>query len=227
MSRRCIEGSFVALITPFNEDGSIDYGAFRTLLDFQQRHGTRAILFMGSTVEARGDLAVRAVPDRGEGPHGGSRGTGSRRGATWLRSCPPPPGAGAPGGSSFTSLRHVAPHLDQRRCCGERGTVQPFGGRDTHLPSHQPLYPTKHGGGADARSGLPVERGKGGAAGRERARRRGTRAEPAARCARPGTTPVRSPAPAPSGTGSARPMTARRSARARTSNRGCRPLSAR
>lgn len=52
MSRRRIEGSFVALITPFNEDGSIDFGAFRTLLDFQQRHGTRAILFMGSTGEA-------------------------------------------------------------------------------------------------------------------------------------------------------------------------------
>ena len=73
MSRRRIEGSFVALITPFNEDGSIDYGAFRTLLDFRQRHGTRAILFMGSTVEARGHLAVRAVPDRGEGPPGSAR----------------------------------------------------------------------------------------------------------------------------------------------------------
>lgn len=52
MSRRRIEGSFVALITPFNDDGSIDFGAFRTLLDFQQHHGTRAILFMGSTGEA-------------------------------------------------------------------------------------------------------------------------------------------------------------------------------
>lgn len=52
MTRRRIEGSFVALITPFNENGSIDYGAFRTLLDFQQRHGTRAILFMGSTGES-------------------------------------------------------------------------------------------------------------------------------------------------------------------------------
>ncbi len=52
MTRRRIEGSFVALITPFNENGSIDYGAFRTLLDFQPRHGTRAILFMGSTGES-------------------------------------------------------------------------------------------------------------------------------------------------------------------------------
>jgi len=46
-----IEGSFVASITPFNEDGSIDFGAFRTLIDFQNMHGTVAMLFMGSTGE--------------------------------------------------------------------------------------------------------------------------------------------------------------------------------
>jgi 4-hydroxy-tetrahydrodipicolinate synthase len=52
MTRRRIEGSFVALITPFNDNGTIDYGAFRTLLAFQEQHGTRAILFMGSTGES-------------------------------------------------------------------------------------------------------------------------------------------------------------------------------
>jgi 4-hydroxy-tetrahydrodipicolinate synthase len=46
-----IEGSFVALITPFNEDGAVDFGAFRALLEFQARHGTRAVLIMGSTGE--------------------------------------------------------------------------------------------------------------------------------------------------------------------------------
>jgi 4-hydroxy-tetrahydrodipicolinate synthase len=46
-----IEGSFVALITPFNKDGSIDFGAFRTLLKFQEDHGTCAVLIMGSTGE--------------------------------------------------------------------------------------------------------------------------------------------------------------------------------
>jgi len=51
MAKLRIEGSFVASITPFNEDGSIDYGAFRTLIDFQARHGTAAMLFMGSTGE--------------------------------------------------------------------------------------------------------------------------------------------------------------------------------
>lgn len=47
-----IEGSFVATITPFNADGSIDFGAFRELIAFQARHGTRAMLFMGSTGES-------------------------------------------------------------------------------------------------------------------------------------------------------------------------------
>jgi 4-hydroxy-tetrahydrodipicolinate synthase len=47
-----IEGSFVATITPFNADGSVDFGAFRELIAFQQRHGTRAMLFMGSTGES-------------------------------------------------------------------------------------------------------------------------------------------------------------------------------
>ena len=44
-------GSFVALITPFNKDGSVDFGAFRTLLKFQEDRGTSAVLIMGSTGE--------------------------------------------------------------------------------------------------------------------------------------------------------------------------------
>lgn len=51
MPKLRIEGSFVALITPFNQDGSVDFGAFRTLLRFQEDHGTRAVLIMGSTGE--------------------------------------------------------------------------------------------------------------------------------------------------------------------------------
>ena len=51
MAKMKVEGSFVALITPFNEDGSIDFGAFRTLLKFQEENGTRAVLIMGSTGE--------------------------------------------------------------------------------------------------------------------------------------------------------------------------------
>ena len=52
MSHEKVIGSFVALITPFNQDGSIDWEGFRTLLQFQEQHGTAAVLIMGSTGEA-------------------------------------------------------------------------------------------------------------------------------------------------------------------------------
>ena len=51
MARMKLDGSFVALITPFNADGRADFGAFRTLLKFQEDNGTRAVLIMGSTGE--------------------------------------------------------------------------------------------------------------------------------------------------------------------------------
>jgi len=51
MSKTKLAGSFVALITPFNRDGSVDFEAFRTLLKFQAEHGTSAVLIMGSTGE--------------------------------------------------------------------------------------------------------------------------------------------------------------------------------
>lgn len=51
MGKMRIAGSFVALITPFNEDGSVDFGAFRELLRFQETNGTAAVLILGSTGE--------------------------------------------------------------------------------------------------------------------------------------------------------------------------------
>jgi 4-hydroxy-tetrahydrodipicolinate synthase len=51
MAKPRIEGSFVALITPFNANGSIDFEAFRTLLRFQEDNGTSAVLILGSTGE--------------------------------------------------------------------------------------------------------------------------------------------------------------------------------
>ena len=51
MSTKKLTGSFVALITPFNKDGSVDFEAFRSLLKFQADNGTSAILIMGSTGE--------------------------------------------------------------------------------------------------------------------------------------------------------------------------------
>jgi 4-hydroxy-tetrahydrodipicolinate synthase len=60
MPKMRIEGSFVALITPFNQDGSVDYGAFRTLLDWQAANGTSAVLIMGST----GEVSMLAPEER-------------------------------------------------------------------------------------------------------------------------------------------------------------------
>jgi len=51
MAKPNIEGSFVALITPFNGDGTVDFEGFRTLIDFQASNGTSALLIMGSTGE--------------------------------------------------------------------------------------------------------------------------------------------------------------------------------
>lgn len=51
MTKMRIEGSFVATVTPFDSTGAVDYGAFRTLIRHLGDHGTRAVLFMGSTGE--------------------------------------------------------------------------------------------------------------------------------------------------------------------------------
>src|SRR5262249_30335001 len=60
MSRKMLTGSFVALITPFNKDGSVDFGAFRTLLKFQEDRGTSAVLITGST----GETSMLAPEDK-------------------------------------------------------------------------------------------------------------------------------------------------------------------
>jgi 4-hydroxy-tetrahydrodipicolinate synthase len=51
MASQKLTGSFVAMITPFNRDGKVDFAAFKELLAFQERNGTSAILIMGSTGE--------------------------------------------------------------------------------------------------------------------------------------------------------------------------------
>lgn len=52
MGKLIIEGSFVALITPFKDDGNIDFEGFKKLIDFQELNNTSAVLIMGSTGEA-------------------------------------------------------------------------------------------------------------------------------------------------------------------------------
>ncbi len=55
-------GSFVALITPMNADGSIDYEGFRTLIDWHASNGTSALLIMGST----GEVSMLSPEERRE-----------------------------------------------------------------------------------------------------------------------------------------------------------------
>jgi 4-hydroxy-tetrahydrodipicolinate synthase len=62
MPKMRIEGSFVALITPFNADGSVDFGGFRTLLDWHAANGTSAVLIMGST----GEVSMLSPEERRE-----------------------------------------------------------------------------------------------------------------------------------------------------------------
>lgn len=55
-------GSFVALVTPMNDDGSIDYEGFRTLIDWHAENGTSALLIMGST----GEVSMLSPEERRE-----------------------------------------------------------------------------------------------------------------------------------------------------------------
>jgi len=48
MGKRILTGSFVALITPFADDGSVDIEGFGKLIEFQALNGTSAVLIMGS-----------------------------------------------------------------------------------------------------------------------------------------------------------------------------------
>ena len=47
-----LTGSMVALITPMHEDGSVDFAALETLVEFHIASGTRAIISMGTTGES-------------------------------------------------------------------------------------------------------------------------------------------------------------------------------
>ena len=52
MSTRVFTGSGVAIVTPFNADGSINYAEYEKLIDFQIQNDTDAIVTCGTTGEA-------------------------------------------------------------------------------------------------------------------------------------------------------------------------------
>ena len=60
MSKALLTGSFVALITPMSRDYSIDFGGFRTLIEFQRENGSAAVLIMGSS----GEVSMLSADER-------------------------------------------------------------------------------------------------------------------------------------------------------------------
>lgn len=78
-----IRGSMVAIITPFNEDGSVNEDKFRQLVEFQIESGTDVIVPCGTTGESatlnydEHDLVVRACIDQVNGRVPVVAGTGS------------------------------------------------------------------------------------------------------------------------------------------------------
>ena len=46
------KGSGVAIVTPMTEDGAVDYGQFKKLIEFQIANGTDAIIVCGTTGES-------------------------------------------------------------------------------------------------------------------------------------------------------------------------------
>lgn len=78
-----VRGSIVAMITPFHEDGSVNFEALTHLIERQIAGGTSAILTLGttgeySTMTHEEDAAVRAPHDRhGRGTRAVIVGSGS------------------------------------------------------------------------------------------------------------------------------------------------------
>ena len=46
-----LEGVFTAMVTPFNEDGSVDYDAFQRLVVFLCENGSDGVVVAGTTGE--------------------------------------------------------------------------------------------------------------------------------------------------------------------------------
>ena len=47
-----LKGSIVALVTPFNEDGSVNFNELGRLLDYHCENNTGGIVILGTTGEA-------------------------------------------------------------------------------------------------------------------------------------------------------------------------------
>ena len=54
-----LQGSFVALVTPMNSDGSLDFNALEDLIEWHIESGTNGIVAVGTT----GESATVSVPE--------------------------------------------------------------------------------------------------------------------------------------------------------------------
>ena len=51
MKKRIFEGAAVAIVTPMNENGSVNFAEFAEIIDWQIEQGTDAIIVCGTTGE--------------------------------------------------------------------------------------------------------------------------------------------------------------------------------
>ena len=52
-----VTGAGVALVTPFHEDGSVNYDKLDELIDYHCEHGTDSIIICGTTGEGMSQIA--------------------------------------------------------------------------------------------------------------------------------------------------------------------------
>ena len=52
MKKTIFTGSAVAIVTPMNDDGSVNYAKLKELIDFQIENNTDAIIICGTTGES-------------------------------------------------------------------------------------------------------------------------------------------------------------------------------
>ena len=55
-----LRGSIVALVTPFHEDGSVDYDTLRRLVDWHVAEGTDALVIVGTSATCQ-SISLRSV----------------------------------------------------------------------------------------------------------------------------------------------------------------------
>ena len=77
------EGAYTAIVTPFNKDGSVDYGRYRDLIEFQVQNGIDGIVPVGTTGESptlTNEEHLKVIEETVRGVHGRTKviaGTGA------------------------------------------------------------------------------------------------------------------------------------------------------